>query len=321
MGVDAAPYGSLKRSMKSTNNPVAAIAVPTANANARGLVYMALGFLLFASGDTIAKLLSDQLHPIQIVWFRQLGLMAAASVLLVVHGRSLLRTAFPLRQIARGALAVVSALSFVFGITYVPLADAVAVTFVAPFMVTIMGVIFLREQVGPRRWAAIVLGFIGAMIIIRPGLGVFHPAIFLVLAAAAFFAMRQVLSRALAGADRTQTTVIYTAVVSVALLTLPMPLVWRWPAGPSVYLLLLAMAVLAACGEIMVIRALEIAQAAVVAPVHYSLIIWATLYGWVIFGELPDFWTFLGTSIILLTGIYLIHRERVVRRRPAPGDR
>lgn len=285
------------------------------NANLRGLLYLAIGFFTFSTSDTISKFLTAELHTLQIVWLRQLGLMGAAIVMLGIHGPGLLRTAFPVLQVTRGTLAVLSAVCFVVTISYVPLADAVAVTFMAPFMVTIMGVVFLGEQVGIRRWAAVVLGFIGAMIIIRPGMGVFHPAIFLVLAAAAFFAMRQVISRALAASDRTQTTVIYTALVSVAILTFPMPFVWRWPETGTTYLLIIAMAALAAFGEVMVIRALEIAQASVVAPMHYSLIIWATFYGWAVFGQLPDFWTFVGTSIILATGIYLVNRERIVKRQ------
>lgn len=286
------------------------VASDTGSSNLRGLVYMSLGFFMFATSDTIAKFLTGTMHPIQIVWFRQLGLMTAAIVLLAIHGPALLQTAFPVRQVVRGALAVLSSVLFVFAVRYAPLADAVAVSFVAPFLVTIMSVIFLREQVGIRRWGAILLGFAGAMIIIRPGLGVFHPAIFLVLAAASFFAMRQVLSRALASTDRTQTTIIYTALVSVAILAIPMPFVWQTPEHGTTYLLMIGMAALAAGGEIMVIKALQIAQAAVLAPMHYSLMIWATIYGWIIFGQLPDFWTWVGTSVILITGLYLINRER-----------
>ena len=131
------------------------------NANVRGLTYLAFGFFMFSTSDMIAKFLADGLHPVQIVWSRQLGLMVGAIVLLLINGSSLLRTAFPILQIVRGGLVVISAVLFVTAISFVPLADAVAVTFVAPFMVTILGVLILGEQVGIRRWGAIILGFVG----------------------------------------------------------------------------------------------------------------------------------------------------------------
>ena len=284
------------------------------NANVRGLAYLAIGFFMFSTSDMIAKFLADGLHPVQIVWSRQLGLMAGAIVLLLINGPSLLRTAFPILQVVRGGLVVISAVLFVTAISFVPLADAVAVTFVAPFMVTILGMLILGEQVGIRRWGAIVLGFIGALVIIRPGLDVFHPAMFLVLLAAVSFALRQVLSRKLASSDRTLTTIAYTAFVSVAILTIPVPFFWQWPSAASTYWMMAALTLFAAGGEIMVIRAFEVAEAVVVAPMHYSLILWATFYGWMVFDQLPDLWTWVGTAIIFATGIYLINRERMVKR-------
>ena len=216
----------------------------------------------------------------------------------------------PKLQIGRGALAACSATLFIAGVGYVPLADAVAITFVAPFIVTIMGALILREPVGIRRWAAVLIGFLGTLIVIRPGMGVMHPAAFLLLIAASAFALRQVLSRILAGEDRTRTTVAYTAIVSWSLLTLPLPFVWQTPSSALELGLLLAMAAMAAIAETLVIMALDAAQAVVVAPVQYSLLIWGTFYGFVVFGQLPDAWTWLGAAIIVATGLYTLNRER-----------
>lgn len=303
------------------HDPIAPVVQPQETKqpdNLRGLVYMALAFFLFAASDAQVKVLTSSLHPIQIVWTRQLGLLIGVLVLLAVKGPQILRTRHPVLQITRGALAVLSAVFFVFAISYVPLADAVAVSFVAPFMVTVMGALFLREPVGIRRWSAIAIGFIGTLIIIRPGLGVVHPAMMLVVLAATCFAARQVLSRGLAATDRTSTTVAYTAIASVALLTLPLPFVWITPETPQQILLLISVAAFAALGELLVIKALEIALAVVVAPVHYSLIIWGTLYGWLIFGQFPDKWTSIGALIILATGFYVLNRERQLSRRMKP---
>lgn len=275
----------------------------------RGLALMALAFFVFAAADTQAKLLTAYFHPMQIVWTRQLGLLSVVLVLLVLKGAVILKTRHPGLQVLRGTLAVLSATAYIFALRYVPLADAVAVSFVAPFMVTVMGALFLGEKVGWRRWSAVTIGFIGTLIVVRPGLGVVHPAVMLVVGAATAFALRQVLSRVLAASDRTATTVAYTAIASVLLLSGPLPFFWRTPGSGWEVALLVGMAACGALGELLVIRALEIAQAIVLAPVHYSLILWGTFYGWLVFDQLPDRWTWLGAAIIVATGLYIMHRE------------
>ena len=272
---------------------------------------MALGMFLFSGVDTMGKFLTETVHPLQIVWFRQLGLLLGVVVLIGVQGRAVLVSSNPKLQIGRGVLAACSATLFIVGVSYVPLADAVAITFVAPFMVTVMGALILREPVGVRRWTAVLVGFIGTLIVIRPGMGVIHPAALLLIVAATAFALRQVLSRILAGEDKTQTTVAYTAIVSWTLLTIPLPFIWQNPSNGLEIVLLIAMAVVAAFAEILVIMALDAAQAVVVAPVQYSLLIWGTFYGFVVFGQLPDAWTWLGALIIVATGLYTLNRERL----------
>ena len=272
---------------------------------------MAGGMFLFSGVDTMGKFLTETLHPIQIVWCRQFGLLVGVMILIALRGPGMLRSANPKLQITRGVLAACSATVFIIGVAYVPLADAVAITFVAPFMVTVMGAVILREPVGIRRWTAVTVGFIGTLIVIRPGMGVIHPAAGLLILAASAFALRQVLSRVLAGADKTSTTVAYTAIVSWGLLTIPLPFFWTTPATQLEIGLLVAMAVAAAVAETLVIMALDAAQAVVVAPVQYTLLIWGTLYGFFIFGQLPDGWTWLGALIIIASGIYTLNRERI----------
>jgi len=151
-------------------------------------------------------------------------------VLLALRGAAILRTRRPALQVIRGGLAASSATLFIVAVSFVPLADAIAVSFVAPFIVTVLGALVLREPVGIRRWSAVTIGFLGTMIVIRPGMGVIHPAVMLVVLAAILFALRQILSRVLSGTDRIETTVAYTALVGSLLLTMPLPFVWRWPA-------------------------------------------------------------------------------------------
>ncbi len=275
---------------------------------------MASGMFLFSMVDTIAKFLTNDFHPIQVMWSRQTGLVIGVLILVAIKGFSIFHTNRPFLQVTRGIAAAGSGILFIFAIVYVPLADAVAVSFVAPFLVTVMGAIFLGEKVGIRRWTAISIGFLATLLIIRPGLGVVHPAAFLVVLAASLFALRQILSRALI-ADSVTTTVAFTALVSGAFLTIPLPFVWQSPQWGLDLVLLSALAILAAIAEICVIKALSMAEAVILAPVHYTLIIWGTLYGFYIFGDFPDIWTWVGAIIITLSGIYTVYREHVVSKQ------
>lgn len=274
-----------------------------------GIGFMALGMFVFSGVDTLAKLLTANIPPLQLTWFRMLGLVFGIVVYMSLKGRHIFKTSQLKLQIARGVCAVISASLFIYALSYVPLAEAVAVSFVAPFMVTLFAAVLLREQVGVRRWTAILIGFIGTLVIIRPGFDAFHPALLLVVVAAAAFAMRQVLSRLLSSTERTVTTVAYTGLVGSLLLTLPLPFVWQPVQTWNEIYLLFVFAGFAALGELMVIKALEVADTVVVAPVQYTLLIWGTLYGYFVFSQFPDFWTWVGAIIIISSGIYSLVRE------------
>lgn len=283
--------------------------------NLRGLVLMMLGFAFFAACDVQAKVLTAEMHPIQIVWFRMIGLFLGVMVLLALRGRHLLRSKNVPLQMARGAAAVASAVCFTITVRHVPLADAVAVSFIAPFVVTVAGALVLKEPVGARRWAAVTIGFVGMLIIIRPGLGVFHPAIGFVVLAAFLFASRQIVSRYLAGSDSITTTVAYTSITATVLASVLLPFFWTTPTGWETWAIILGLTITAALGEVLVIRALDIAQAVVLAPLHYTLILWSTMYGFLVFGDLPDSWTLIGAAIIIASGLYTLHRERLAMQR------
>lgn len=275
---------------------------------------MAVGMFLFSAVDTLAKFLTDSLHPLQIVWIRQLGLVAGTILLMGIYGVRIFITAHPVLQLARGVLAAGSATLFIIAISYVALADAIAVTFIAPLIVTVLSAVLLAEKVGLHRWSAIIAGFLGTLVVIRPGFESFHPALLLVLFAATLFAGRQIISRLLSGSDNAYTTVAYTALASSLVLSVPAFYVWVTPQTSQQILLLTIMALLAGLAEFMVIKALQIAHAGLVAPVQYTILIWGTLYGFLIFADLPDIFTFAGAAIIIASGLYTVHRERLQHR-------
>ncbi|MEC7763518.1 MAG: DMT family transporter [Pseudomonadota bacterium] len=291
-----------------------------ASRNRRGLLFMLCGFFFFSSTDAISKTLTADFHAFQIAWIRLFGLMAVVIVMLALKGPSILRTQAPAMQIFRGVVAVGSSLAYIFALRHVPLAESVAVSFIAPFMVTILGAALLREPVGLRRWLAIAVGFVGVLVIVRPGAGLFHPAIGFVFVAATFFAGRQIVSRYLGSSESTMTTVAYTAITACALLFVPMVLEWKTPTEVSHILMFAGIACLAAIGEFFIIRALEIANAVVLAPMHYSLIIFSTIWGFLIFGELPDALTWVGAGIVVASGLYTIYRESRIKPVPPPID-
>lgn len=295
----------------SSNKTTAPISMGRQTNSTLGIILMIGGMFCFAAADTLAKLLNESFHPMQIVWVRQLGLFVGVMFLLSIKGFGLLKSKNPKIQIARGVAAATSATLFVVGIGYVHLADAVAVSFVAPFLVTILAAFILKEKVGIRRWVAIFIGFIGMLIILRPGLGVMDPALLIIVAAAFVFAIRQIISRTLAGGDSVLTTIAYTGIVGLAVLTIPMLFFWEWPTDSSQIILYIGLAILGACGEVCVIKSLEVAEAVVVAPMHYTILIWGTLYGYLIFGHLPDGWTWVGATIIMVSGLYTLHREHM----------
>jgi len=293
-----------------TLKPSSKLIEPTARDNLVGIGLMLLSMFVFSAVDTIAKVLTTDFHPLQIVWTRQLGLVAGVFVMMALRGASLFETKHRKLQFARGLMAALSAALFITAINYVPLADAIAVTFVAPFVVTMFSALLLKEKVGIHRWSAVIVGFLGTLVILRPGFDGFEPALLLAVLAAVLFAFRQIISRYLSGSDKTETTVAYTALVAVMVLFIPLPFVWQTPVSGFHLLLMAIMAILAGLGELLVIKALEVALAVVVSPVHYTILIWGSLYGYFVFGDFPDYLTWIGAIIIILSGLYTLYRER-----------
>jgi len=278
--------------------------------NVKGALFMLAGMFVFSAVDAQAKYLTSHLPALQIVWTRQIGLVLGVLMLIAWHGRTILRTGFPMLQIGRGAAAALSATFFITGLNFVALADAVSVTFVAPLVVTMLAALLLGERVGLHRWAATVIGFLGTLIVIRPGMESFHPGLLLPLLAAILFAIRQVISRHIGSRDRTETTLAYTALTAFLMLSVVQPFISQPIGSLKLIAIITSMSLMAALGEFLVIRALEIGQAVFVSPLHYTIIIWASLYGYLIFGQFPDIWTWAGSFVIMASGLYIFHRER-----------
>lgn len=287
----------------------------TSTASARGIVTVLLAWLLLSCMDAGSKLLAQDYAIVQILWLRYLFLAAVAWLFARrQRGPAPLRTRRPGLQVLRALLLVVEIGLFIYAISVLPLASAHAILAVTPLIVTALSVPLLGERVGVRRWAAIAVAFAGVLVILRPGLGVAQPMALVVLLCALMFALYQVLTRLVSRDDDPTVTLFYTALIGAGALTLIGPFFWTWPdlAGWALFLLV---AMLGGGAHFLLIKALQLAPAAALQPYSYSLIVWATLVGFVVFGNLPDLWTVAGAVVVASSGLYAFARERQLKRR------
>lgn len=280
-----------------------------------GIAVMVLALFLLSSMDAIAKHLTETLAVPQILAIRFWIFLAFASVLARGAGfRRTVKAARPGLQVLRAFILVVEMTAFIFAFSRMPLADVHAIAAVSPLMVMALAGLFLGERVGPRRWAAVGMGFVGVLIIIRPGGGVFDPLSLIPLAAAAGWAVYQTLLRAVAKYDSVQTTTFYTAMVGVVCFTAISPFVWRAP-SPGAWMWLVAIGLLGSIGHSLLPVAYRYAPASTLQPFGYTMPVWAAFLGWQVFGHIPDRWTITGGCVVIASGLYALWRERVADRR------
>ena len=279
--------------------------------NPRGILLMALGFALFAVADTIAKVLLEYYPPVQVVFIRMLGLFWGVNLIMLYNLKWVGKTHNLSKQLLRGFAQAGSAVSFLVGLRTIAIADATSIAFVAPLFVIILSYFILKEPIGIRRWLAVIIGFSGTLIIIRPGFEIINLGHIFIIIAALLFALRQIISRLIASTDDPLTTAFFTAYTSVFIFVLIQPWVWTPITDKNHIFLFLVFASFAGIAEFLVIKSLQIAHAVVVSPIQYTLLIWVTIFGFFIWGILPDVWTFLGAGVIIATGLYSLHRERL----------
>ena len=279
--------------------------------NPRGILLMALGFALFAVADTIAKVLLEYYPPVQVVFIRMLGLFFGVNLMMLYNFKWVGKTNNLSKQLLRGLAQAGSAVSFLIGLRTIAIADATSIAFVAPLFVIILSYFILKEPIGIRRWLAVIIGFSGTLIIIRPGFEIINLGHIFIIIAALLFAVRQIISRLIASTDDPLTTAFFTAYTSVVIFVLFQPWVWTPITDKNHIFLFVVFASFAGIAEFLVIKSLQIAHAVVVSPLQYTLLIWVTIFGFFIWGILPDIWTFLGAGVIIATGLYSLHRERL----------
>ena len=282
----------------------------------RALPLFLLAGLFFSTLDATAKWLVRDHTLFLVVWARYLGQMVVVTPIAWHRGgHDFWRTRHARMQLARSLCLVVATLCFFGALRFLPLAEASAITFLAPMFAILLSMPVLGEKPTRARWAAAIVGFAGILILVRPGSAVFHPATGLLVVAALSNALYQLLTRRLPN-DTPYTTLFYSALVGTAGLSLLLPfaeLPGEVTARDAMFLLLLGL--LAGVGHWLLIGAFLAAPASLVAPFTYLQMIWATLYGYVIFGQLPDGLSAAGMAVIVASGVGLVLHERRLGRR------
>jgi drug/metabolite transporter (DMT)-like permease len=275
-----------------------------------GLALMCGAVICFAGLDTSAKWLSHSTDPLLGVWARYVSSVVLVS--LVVNPWSvpgLARTRRPWMQAGRSVLLLLSTACNFFALQYLQVAQTTSIMFAAPLLVALAAGPLLGEWIGPRRLAAIGVGFVGVLIITRPGFGGMHPAALLSVFGTACYALYAISTRVLAGSDSSATTLFYSGLAGVVLVTPFVPFVWSTP-SLLVALMMAATGVFGAVGHWLLILAHARAPAPVLAPFLYTQLIWVVILGYLVFGDLPDYWTLIGASVVIASGMYLLYRER-----------
>ncbi|HYM29788.1 MAG TPA: DMT family transporter [Candidatus Cybelea sp.] len=276
---------------------------------------MCLAVSLFPFMNAGVKYLTPHYSMAEIVWARYLGhLVYMVVVFMPRRGWRLFATRRLGTQLIRSLVMFSSTSLYFLGLKGASLATAASISFIGPFIVTALSVPMLGERVGPRRWAAVFVGFAGALIIIRPGFGDMNWSVLFFVANATCYALYQILSRQLAAVDPAETSIAYVALVGVAVTSIAVPFDCRMPESAFHWGVLLSLGIFGGVGHYFVVKAFEGAPASVLSPFSYGQLLWAALLGFAFFGDFPDRWTWVGAAVIVASGLYMTYREAILKK-------
>jgi drug/metabolite transporter (DMT)-like permease len=293
----------------------------------RAIVAIILSVMCFSVLNAMSKTLGQFLPVIEVIWARYA--FAFLLMLLMFLPRAGLKL-FTFRnvgsQIVRGMLLFFSSYLYFHGIVVLPLATAASISLTSPLIVTAMSARFLNEPVGPRRWAAVAVGFAGALIVVRPGQAHFDWHMLLIVGSTLCSAFYQLFSRRYGQTERPDASATMATIVGTVMATPFLPFEWVTPLAWWQWALMAGMGVMAGVGHYFVTIAYSQAPAAIVAPFNYFQLVGAALLGFFIFGDIPDFWSWVGAGVIVTSGLYIGHRERIRHRlskqaAPPPGKK
>ena len=266
----------------------------------------------FASMDATAKYLMKEIGPAQTIWARYTVQALLVTVLILPKISIYGKTKYPKLQFVRSVALMMATTLFFFAFSRLGLAEASAIFNISPVLITLGAFLFLREQIGPRRVIGILVSLLGALIIIRPGSGVFTIYAILPLGAAIFYSTYSLATRFVGTDESPWTSLFYSAIFGAICYSIYIVFNWN-PMSNNALLLTIIIGLFGTAGHICLIRALTLGEASLVAPFIYTNLLFTTIWGFVLFGNFPDFWTIVGALIIVAAGIYVWARDRAVR--------
>jgi len=291
---------------------------PAADSPLVGIALLLAAVACFSGLDASAKWLSRGMEPVQVAAMRYLGAFLLFGALMRPWRRpGLLRSRRPWLQVGRALCLVGATVAAFYAFRALSLTEVTSVTFAAPLIVSLLAGPLLGERLGPHRLGAVLVGFLGVLVVTRPGTAAFHPAVLLALLAALCNALYALSTRVLAAHDRAETTMLLSLAVGAAVSLPVLPFIWTTPAGGREWLVLGAVIGFGTLGHWLLILAHARARASVLAPFFYAQLIGAAAFGYALFGTVPDRWTVLGAAIVAASGLYLFWREGRARRRGA----
>ena len=274
-----------------------------------GALWMAGAAFFWMCNTILIRPIAADLPPIQLQFLRCLFSALMFTPFILRMGIGTLRTRRIGLYVLRAGAMAISMICWIYAVVRMPMGEAVSLSFTAPLFATMMAALILKEKVRIRRWSAVIIGFIGALVIIRPGFGHTSPYALLVFGSAACYSLYQIFTRYVAGVDRPETSVTYSALVGTVLLSAVVPFYWRAPATLSHALVLISLGLLGGLGHYCVARALLWGPASILSPFHYTQLILAALAGYIVFGDVPSVWTWAGAAIIIGSGLHMVWRE------------
>ncbi|NQV85443.1 MAG: DMT family transporter [Rhodospirillales bacterium] len=288
-------------------------ALPPGSNNLKGMMWMLLSGMLMSGMHASIRYVSADLHPFEIALFRLLFGLLALAPWFIKLGWAPLKTNRPGLLILRGVLNIACMLAFFYALSITPLAEVTALVFTAPIFATILAVVFFGERAGLRRWAAIGVGFLGAMVVLRPGFQDIGLGQMLALFAAIVWGVCMVLIKTLGRTETSLTITVYMSLVMAPLALLPALWVWQWPTGEQ-YVWLAAIGLLGGLGQLAMTEALKVGETHVVMPIDFTRLIWISVIAYLAFAEEPGLYTWIGGAIIFAATAFITWRERAVAK-------
>lgn len=264
---------------------------------------------IFTLMDAVAKLLTHEIGVWPTLWVRYFGQAVLVVIIVLPRIKQVVKTSFPVLQLTRSVFLMCATMCFFWGISNIGLAEATAIMDVSPVLITLGAVLFLGERIGIRRVFGIFGALIGALIVIRPGTDVFTIYALFPLGAAICYSGYNLITRFVGAREDPWTSLFYTALFGATVLSAIVPFYWQ-PLSSFIITLMVVLSVLATLAQWLLIKALSIGEASLLAPIGYIALIFATLWGFLLFGDLPDHWTVAGAGVIVASGFYVWYRER-----------